>query len=261
MSLYSQLTSILEAVPPSATRGHATPWWQGPTYHGMFQNYFFKILFNIILPLMAMTSEKSLSSGLQSKFPSVYGTHIMTRSRKQLSVISQFPYYINRWPKSMHCHHHHIAHTPKAQAATTSHTPQSLTSCSVLIDGNDLASGISSFISMASSTLKLISSFISMDSSHSIQTASVPSPSHVTHASLQDTVSPSTRSTQFSNTTTQIMVAFCHHMKQDTFTVSISHCTELIAAVWALYINNLKAWLTNNFHLETYFLTWLWLFQ
>jgi len=34
-SVYSQLRSILEAVPPSATWGHAMPWWQGPTYHGI----------------------------------------------------------------------------------------------------------------------------------------------------------------------------------------------------------------------------------
>ena len=32
-SMYSQLPSILEAVPPSATRGRAMPWWQGHTYH------------------------------------------------------------------------------------------------------------------------------------------------------------------------------------------------------------------------------------
>jgi len=31
-NIYSQLPSILEAVPPSATRGRAMPWWQGPTY-------------------------------------------------------------------------------------------------------------------------------------------------------------------------------------------------------------------------------------
>jgi hypothetical protein len=33
-SIYSQLPSILEAVPPSATWGRAMPWWQGPTYYG-----------------------------------------------------------------------------------------------------------------------------------------------------------------------------------------------------------------------------------
>jgi len=33
-SIYSQLPSILEAVPPSATWGCAMPWWQGTTYHG-----------------------------------------------------------------------------------------------------------------------------------------------------------------------------------------------------------------------------------
>jgi hypothetical protein len=30
-STYSQLPSILEAVPPFAIWGHALPWWQGPT--------------------------------------------------------------------------------------------------------------------------------------------------------------------------------------------------------------------------------------
>jgi len=32
-STQSKLLSILEAVPPSATWGHAMPWWHGPTYH------------------------------------------------------------------------------------------------------------------------------------------------------------------------------------------------------------------------------------
>ena len=31
---YSQLPSILEAIPPSATWGRTMPWWQGPIYHG-----------------------------------------------------------------------------------------------------------------------------------------------------------------------------------------------------------------------------------
>ena len=34
-SIYSQLPSTLEAVPPSATWGRAMPWWQEPTYHGL----------------------------------------------------------------------------------------------------------------------------------------------------------------------------------------------------------------------------------
>ena len=34
--MYSQLPSILEAVPPSANWGYAMPWWQGPTYHGHY---------------------------------------------------------------------------------------------------------------------------------------------------------------------------------------------------------------------------------
>jgi hypothetical protein len=32
-SIYSQLPSILEAVPPSTIWGRAMPWWQGPTYY------------------------------------------------------------------------------------------------------------------------------------------------------------------------------------------------------------------------------------
>jgi hypothetical protein len=32
-SVYSQLPSILEAIPPSTTWGCAMLWWQGPTYH------------------------------------------------------------------------------------------------------------------------------------------------------------------------------------------------------------------------------------
>jgi hypothetical protein len=34
-SIYSQLPSMLEAVPPSATWGRAMPWWQGLTDHGV----------------------------------------------------------------------------------------------------------------------------------------------------------------------------------------------------------------------------------
>jgi len=34
-SIYSQLPSLLEALPPSATWGCAKPWWHGPTYHAL----------------------------------------------------------------------------------------------------------------------------------------------------------------------------------------------------------------------------------
>jgi len=37
-SIYSQLSSILEAAPPPATWGRAMPWWHGPAYHGLTQN-------------------------------------------------------------------------------------------------------------------------------------------------------------------------------------------------------------------------------
>jgi hypothetical protein len=32
-SIYWQIASVWDAVPPSATWGRAMPWWQGPTYH------------------------------------------------------------------------------------------------------------------------------------------------------------------------------------------------------------------------------------
>jgi hypothetical protein len=35
-TIYSKLSSILKAVPPSATRRRAIPWWQGSTYHGYY---------------------------------------------------------------------------------------------------------------------------------------------------------------------------------------------------------------------------------
>ena len=38
-SIFSQLPSVQEAVPPSTTWGCALPWWQGPTYHGLY-HYF-----------------------------------------------------------------------------------------------------------------------------------------------------------------------------------------------------------------------------
>ena len=37
-SIYLQLPSILQAVPPSASWVHAMPWWQRPTCHGVFVN-------------------------------------------------------------------------------------------------------------------------------------------------------------------------------------------------------------------------------
>jgi hypothetical protein len=43
-SIYSQLPSILEAVPPSATWRRAIPWWQGPTHHGFHMLYDWKNL-------------------------------------------------------------------------------------------------------------------------------------------------------------------------------------------------------------------------
>ena len=92
--------------------------------------------------------------------------------------------------------------------------PQNFTSHSVLISGYVSASGISPLVCVASSTL--------------IPTSSVPSASHITHVSLHEPVSPSTESMQFCNTTTQIMVALSHHMKQDTSIISILHCIKLI---------------------------------
>jgi hypothetical protein len=41
-SIYSQLPSILEAFPSSATWGRAIPWWQEPTYHGAVHYSLFK---------------------------------------------------------------------------------------------------------------------------------------------------------------------------------------------------------------------------
>ena len=40
-SIYSQINSILEAVPPFATRRSAMLWGQVPTYHGFFYFFFF----------------------------------------------------------------------------------------------------------------------------------------------------------------------------------------------------------------------------
>ena len=84
---YSQLPSILQVIPPTATRGGAMSWWQGPTYHSVFQNYF-KIHVNIILPLMAKTSKSLFSSGLQSRFLKVYGTHRLRWSRGSVLAFS-----------------------------------------------------------------------------------------------------------------------------------------------------------------------------
>ena len=34
--IYSQLPCIMEFLPPSTTWGCASPWWRGPSYHGLF---------------------------------------------------------------------------------------------------------------------------------------------------------------------------------------------------------------------------------
>ena len=95
--------------------------------------------------------------------------------------------------------------------------PQSLTSHSVLISGKFMASGISPFVSVASSNL--------------IPNSSVPTASHITHVSLQEPVSPSTQYMQFCNTTTETKVELSHHMKQDKSIISILHCIKLLIAV------------------------------
>jgi hypothetical protein len=38
-SIYSQLPSTLQTVPPSANWGHAMPWWQGPNYHVLLSTF------------------------------------------------------------------------------------------------------------------------------------------------------------------------------------------------------------------------------
>ena len=131
----------------------------------------------------------------------------------------------------------------KTWAATTSHTPWSRTSCSVLIGENSAPSGISSFISMASSIL--------------ILTSSVPSTSQVTHVSLQEPVSPSTKSRQFCNTTKQIDLS--NHIQQDTSITSTLHCIKFIQAVCPGFLHKQFKNMTNNLHGDLSFLTWLWL--
>ena len=44
-SIYSQLPSVLETVPPSATPGRSVPWWQGPADYGylVYHCVFFKL--------------------------------------------------------------------------------------------------------------------------------------------------------------------------------------------------------------------------
>ena len=43
-SIYLQLTSMLEAVPPFSISGRTVPWWQAPPYHGM-SNYILHKIF------------------------------------------------------------------------------------------------------------------------------------------------------------------------------------------------------------------------
>ena len=115
-------------------------------------------------------------------------------------MISEFPFCDNEWPNKYELPPLHKKY-PKA-------LPQV-----VLSGGNDIASRISPFLSMASSTL-----------------ISSPVPSSL-HVAMQEQVSPSIQSMQFCNTTTQIMVALSYHMKQDTSIISILHHIKLATAV------------------------------
>jgi hypothetical protein len=51
-SIYSQLPSIYDAVPPSATWGRALPWWQGPTFKGVGL-----MCLSIVYPFQSSTTE------------------------------------------------------------------------------------------------------------------------------------------------------------------------------------------------------------
>jgi hypothetical protein len=104
----------------------------------------------------------------------------------------------------------------KAFAATTSHTHKSLTSFSVLFGGNDIASGMPSFIFIASSNL--------------ILTSSVPSTSQGTHVSIQEPVPLSTKPMQFCNTAIQVMIVLSYHIKKD-----------LLEAICTVHVHLLRA--------------------
>jgi len=49
-SIYSQLPSTLEVIPPSTKWGPAMLWWQGPIFHGGF-NFYSSKSFIISIPI------------------------------------------------------------------------------------------------------------------------------------------------------------------------------------------------------------------
>jgi hypothetical protein len=61
---------------------------------------------------------------------------------------------------------------------------------------------------------------------------------------------------QFCNTTTQIMAAISHHMKQDTSIINILHYIKLVIAVCSGFLHTQfkKHVLTNNLQGELFFL-------
>jgi len=81
-SIYSQLPSILETVPPPATWGRAMPWWQGPTY-------LLPILRRIATGLQGVTSQQTANSILSNDFERNLG---YTRGRYSLLVAN-----MKRW--------------------------------------------------------------------------------------------------------------------------------------------------------------------
>ena len=160
-------------------------------------------------------------------FQSSKGTWHPEDNTKQEIVNCNFRFLFcggNKWPKQ------HELPPPHNK-------PQRLTSCSVLISGNVIASGISPLVLIAPSTL--------------ILTSSVPSASHVTHVSLQEPVSPSTQSC---NTATQIMVALSSH---ETGHICYKHLalyiTDNSCLLGCLYqqFKNIK----KNLHRELFHLT------
>ena len=158
---------------------------------------------------------KSLfSSGLHSKVQKAHGTHNITQSRKEKVKCNFRTFFFfcggNKWPK-------------KHELPPPHNKPQRLTSRSVLISGNVIASGISPLVLTAPSTL--------------IPTSSVPSAPHVTHVSLQEPVSPSTQSC---NTTTQIMVALSSHETGHIYYKHLALCKTDNSCLLGLSISTIQ---------------------
>jgi hypothetical protein len=88
-SIYSQLSSVLKAVPPSETQGSAMPWWQGTTYNMA------KVGNNFVFH---PSSSNGLPSHIQGCLKLPQPKQPVPQSKKPMQQDRQCTYNFPHWP-------------------------------------------------------------------------------------------------------------------------------------------------------------------